>query len=148
MTQFQSSGFSIELPDKCIDASSYTFVLTGEEAGDVKNYAPNITIRFENAAVGFDLKKSVNDALDVLRKQVEAFELISQDSGKRGENDGIMTVYEWGKGVARMRQKQVVLLVPGEKSRKYILTTTDLASQADKSDPVFDQILRSFEVLT
>ena len=142
MAQFQGLGFTIDVPDNCEDASSYTFVLPDEG-----NYAPNITIRFENVEADFDLKKSVNADLNALGQQMEVFELISQSSGKREENDGIMSTYEWGKGIARMRQKQVVLLVPGEKPRKYILTTTDLASQADNSEPVFDQMLRSFKLL-
>jgi hypothetical protein len=36
------------------------------------------------------------------------------------------------------------MLVVGEKSRIYCLTTTDLAANAAASDPVFDRILRSF----
>jgi hypothetical protein len=34
--------------------------------------------------------------------------------------------------------------VPGEKPRLFILTGTDLASNFEQSDPIFNQVIRSF----
>ena len=141
MPKFQGSGFAIDLPEQCVDASVYTFAFL-EQGG----FSANLLVRFEKVVGAFDLQKYVKEQLDGLQQKVEDFKLISQTSGKRGACDGVMSVYEWGSGPARIRQKQVVLFVPGESPRKYILTTTDLASQAANSDPLFEQMLRSFEV--
>ncbi len=139
MPEFQGSGFTLEVPEGCVDASVYTFVFP-EQGG----FSANLMIRLEKVDEAFDLQDYVKGQLEALKQNVEGFELLTQASGKRGAWDGVMSVYEWGSGVTRMRQKQVVLLIPGESSRVYILTTTDLASQGANSDPVFDQMLRSF----
>ncbi|MEJ1356161.1 MAG: DcrB-related protein [Candidatus Sedimenticola sp. (ex Thyasira tokunagai)] len=141
MPMFQGSGFVIDVPEECVDASVYTFAFP-EKGG----YAANLMVRFEAVVGAFDLQKYVKEQLDGLQQKVEEFKLVSQAAGKRGTSDGVMSVYEWGKEPARIRQKQVVLFVPGEQPRKYILTATDLASQSANSDPLFDQMLRSFEI--
>ncbi|MES9899890.1 MAG: DcrB-related protein [Sedimenticola sp.] len=141
MPNIQGSGFVIDVPEECIDASVYTFAFP-EKGG----YAANLMVRFEAVVGAFDLQKYVEEQLDGLQQKVEEFKLVSQAAGKRGAFDGVMSIYEWGKEPARIRQKQVVLFVPGEQPRKYILTTTDLASQSANSDPLFDQMLRSFEI--
>jgi hypothetical protein len=140
MPSFQGSGFAVEIPEQCTDSSIYTFALP-EQGG----FSANLVIRFERIVGDFDLLKDVKAQLDDFQQKVEAFQLINQAAGKRGACDGVMSVYEWGSGATRLRQKQVVLFVPGEAPRKYILTTTDLASQAAHSDSLFDQMLRSFE---
>ena len=140
MPKFQGSGFVMDVPENCVDGSAYTFVLP-EQGG----FAASLLVRFEKVVGAFDLQKSAKEELDALQQRVEDFKLISQAAGKRGPCDGVMSIFEWGKGPARFRQKQIVLLVPGESPRKYILTTTDLASQVANSDPLFDQMLRSFE---
>ena len=139
MPKFQGSGFAIDVPEHCIDASIYTFVFP-EQGG----FSANLLIRYEKVVGAFNLQEYAKEQLDGLQQKVEEFKIISQASGKRGACDGVMSVCEWGTGLARIRQKQVVLFVPGESPRKYILTTTDLASQAANSDPLFDQMLRSF----
>lgn len=139
MTQFQGSGFSIELPDNCTDASAYTFVLPYN-----RGFSANLTIRFEHVPEGYQLEKSVQEELQKLGNSLSDFTLISQDVGQRGGNDGVISVYEWGEGQARMRQKVITLLVQGEKTRKYILTTTDLVAGSEQSEVVFNQMLQSF----
>ena len=139
MPKFQGSGFDLELPSKCIDASAYTFVLPGGEG-----FSPNLVIRFENIEDTVDLKQYADDQLKSLSARVDDFKLVSQASGKRGQWDGVMAVYEWGEGAMRMHQKQVYLLVKGKPARIYILTSSDLLSNSAQSGPVFDKILRSF----
>ena len=139
MLSFQGSGFALQLPEDCSDASAYTFVLP-ENAG----FAPNLTIRFENTEEKLHLSRYVEEQMASLGNKLAGFTLISQASGKRGAWDGVISICEWGEGPMRMRQKMVYLLVEGKSTRIYILTTTDLASHADKSTPIFDQILRSF----
>lgn len=139
MPKFQGSGFALQIPGDCIDASAYTFVLP-ENGG----FSPNLTIRFERVEGAPDLNEYVEGQMSTLSNNVEDFTLISKASGKRGQWDGVMSVCEWGQGAMRMQQKQVYLLVEGKPSRIYIATTTDLASQAKQSSPIFDQMLRSF----
>ncbi|WP_181388383.1 DcrB-related protein [Vibrio albus] len=139
MAQFQGSGFSIYLPDSCMDASAYTFVLPYNQG-----FSANLTIRFEHVPDGYELEKSVKDELAALSNRLNDFTLISQNAGQREGNDGVIAVYEWGEGQARMRQRVITLLVQGDMPRKYILTTTDLVAGAEESDAVFNQILQSF----
>ncbi len=139
MLEFQGSGFSLTLPSECHDASAYTFVLP-----ENKGFSPNLVIRFEAARADVDIKQYADKALEFLGKQFEAFALTDKKSGKRGAWEAVIATVEWGEGAARMAQKQFYMLVAGEKPRIYILTTTDLLANAKDSDPIFDQMLRSF----
>lgn len=139
MPQFQGSGFTLTLPSGCHDASAYTFVLPADGG-----FAANLIIRFEDVAADLDLAQYADKALSSLSGQFQGFKLVNKVAGKRGDADGLLATVEWGEGPARMTQKHVYLLTPGKKARLYILTTTDLAANAAKSNPVFDQILRSF----
>ena len=140
MIKFQGSGFTLPLPDDCMDGSSYTFVLP-ENGG----YSPNMNIRFQSAVHVKDLKAYVADSLDAMKEEMTEFVLLNQVAGKRGEHDGVMSSYEWGEGETRMRQKQFCLLVPGEAPRLYILLTTDLAANAAQSDRIFNQMMKHFK---
>ena len=139
MSEFQGSGFAIELPENCIDASSYTFVLEQRNG-----FSANLTIRFQLPTEGFSVSSFVDEQISSLRTSLDSFALIHQANGKRGEIEGAMFVYEWGQGSGRFKQKQVVMLSNLEPARIYIMTSTDLAINADESDPVFEQMMRSF----
>lgn len=139
MQKFVGSGFSVDLPDDCVDASSYMFVLP-----EHNGYSPNISIRFESAVTINDLKAHVNATLELLKKSAPAFVMKKQVSGKRGANEGVMSQYEWGEGATRVRQTQYCLMTPGEAARLYILTSTDLVGNASKSDPVFNAMMKNF----
>ncbi len=139
MPKFQGSGFVVELPEGCIDMSAYTFVLPVKSG-----FSPNLVIRFEAVGKAANLSEYVKKTMDQLSDSLDAFELINQASGKRGGCDGVMCCYEWGHGKSRMRQKQLFLLTVGERCRIYTLTTVDLAANFATSDPIFEQILRSF----
>ena len=139
MPNFQGSGFTVELPDDCTDASAYTFVLP-ENAG----YSANLTIRFEPVVDVPDLKTHINKSLRTLKDNVVDFVLLKQVAGKRGAHQGVMTSYEWGAGPSRVRQKQYCIMTEGDMPRIYILTSTDLASNADQSDPVFNRMMKHF----
>lgn len=58
MPKFQGSGFLLDLPDDCIDASSNAFVLP-EHGG----YSPSLTIRFEKADEATNLSDYVDRQL-------------------------------------------------------------------------------------
>lgn len=143
MQKFQGSGFTIPLHGDCMDASAYTFVLP-KKGG----FSANLSIRFEPGRYVKDLQAYVNASLEALEESVDEFVLLNQVAGKRGSNDGVMSSFEWGSGDTRMRQKQYCLLTPGRAPRLYprlyILTSTDLAKNADRSDKIFNQMMKSF----
>jgi len=139
MQLFQGSGFTIPLPDNCMDGSAYTFILP-ENGG----FSASLSVRFESALYVKDLQAYVKTSLDALQASVSEFVLLNQVAGKRGAYDGVMSSFEWGLGESRMRQKQYCLLVPGNAPRLYILTATDLASSAAQSDRIFNQMMKNF----
>ncbi len=139
MPKFQGSGFSIDLPDDCVDASSYMFVLP-----ENNGYSANLSIRSQSAVTVSDLKAHVNSMLDALKSNAPDFVLTKQVAGKRGPNEGVMSQYEWGTGDSRVRQKQYCLMTPGKAPMLYILTSTDLVSNAAGSDPVFNAMMKNF----
>ena len=139
MPNFQGTGFTIEIPEDCFDASTYTFVLP-----ENNGFSANLNIRHEPAVEVNDLKAHINVSLKALRDRVANFTLLNQAAGKRGAHEGLMTSFEWGEGESRVRQKQYCLLVSGEKPKIYILTSTDLASNAAQSDRIFNGIMKSF----
>jgi hypothetical protein len=139
MPAFQGSGFTIEVPDGCTDASSYAFVLPVNGG-----YSASLNIRFQSAKTIKDLPAHVNTGLDLLKDSVADFVLLNQVAGKRGANQGVMSQYEWGAGEARVRQKQYCLMTPGRAGRLYVLTSCDLVSNSPKSDPIFNRMMKNF----
>ena len=139
MTTFQGSGFAIDIPPGCSDASIYTFALP-----NVNGFSPYIIIRFEAVKEPLDLSAYVNKQLEALASNAEEFKLLSQNAGKRGNWGCVVSDCQWGLPTIRMQQKYVHFLVPGKSSKVYTLSTTDLAKNHAHSSPVFDQMLRSF----
>jgi hypothetical protein len=139
MPNFQGSGFTMELPEDCMDASSYAFVLP-----EYNGFSPNLTIRFEPTTDVSDLQAHVNISLDALKANVVDFVMINQVAGKRGPHNGVMSNYEWGAGESRMRIKQYCIMTAGDVPRVYTLTAVDLTSNADQSAPVFNRMMKNF----
>ena len=139
MATFQGSGFAIDIPAGCTDASVYTFALPNVDA-----FSPYIIIRFEAVKEPLDLSAYVNKQLEALASNTEEFKLLSQNAGKRGSWGCVVSDCQWGPPNLRMQQKYVHFLVPGKPSKVYTLSTTDLAKNHARSSPVFDQMLRSF----
>jgi hypothetical protein len=65
MATFQGSGFAIDIPAGCTDASIYTFALP-----DADGFSPYLIIRFETVKEPLDLSAYVN-------KQLEGLAIIS-----------------------------------------------------------------------
>lgn len=139
MTAFQGSGFSVDVPAGCTDASIYTFALP-----PVDGFSPYIVIRFEVVKEPLDLTAYVNKQLESLASNTDEFKMLSQNAGKRGNWGCVVTDCQWGPEMGRMHQKYVHFLVPGKPSKVYTLTTTDLAKNHERSAPAFDKMLRSF----
>ena len=93
MPSFQGTGFNIELPEDCFDASTYTFVLP-----ENNGFSANLNIRHESAVDVSNLKAHINVSLKAMRDSVANFTLLNQAAGKRGAHEGLMTSYEWGEG--------------------------------------------------
>ena len=130
----------MELPVDTIDASSFCFVFPG--AGEL---APNLTVRIEHPQAEFDLAAYVQEQRQAVESAVENFVVVNEISSKRDFWTYIISIVEWGPDESRLRQKQTYIHVPGEKPRLFILTGTDLASNFENSDPIFNQVIRSFK---
>lgn len=139
MTQFQGAGFSIELPEGYVDVTNYVFAFPCGEP-----FSPNLTISAQSVDGDIDLIQCANSELAAIADKVEAYALIQQVSGRRAGMDGVMSLFEWGSGLARIRQKQVLLLSSGTPKTKFSLMASCLVSQCAKAEPVFDQVLASF----
>lgn len=139
MIEFQGSGFCLGVPEEAIDASQYIFVLA-----PIAGYSAHLTIRFEPVDSGIDLKAYLKKQISNLEGSLENFSLISQATGMRGSINGAMFNYEWGQGTSRFKQKQVLLVSNLQPVRLYTLTTLDLVKNAHISDPIFEQMMRSF----
>lgn len=139
MTAFQGSGFTLDIPAGCTDASIYNFALPA-----VDGFSPYIIIRFEAVKEPLDLLDYVKKQLESLAANAEGFKLLNQNAGKRGSWGCVVSDCQWGPEAGRMHQKYVHFLVPGTPSKVYTLTTTDLAKNQPRSAPIFEGMLRSF----
>ena len=59
MPKFQGSGFALDVPDGCADASAYTFLLPTEG-----QFTPYVTIKFEHLGDEADLDAYVTKQHD------------------------------------------------------------------------------------
>ncbi len=140
MPSFQGSGFLIGLPEGCTDASAYTFVLPPEGG-----YTPYITIKAERLREPQELKAYVSKQQASLQENVEEYAVAQYVAGQHDGMDVVLTTVEWGSEEARVCQKTAYFLMQDEKGLKiFTLTGTDLASQFQKTGPIFDQIFKTF----
>ncbi len=138
--KFQGSGFSFDIPEDALDASSYSFVFP--ELGEL---SPNLTIRFEPGE-NVNLEERITSVRETLAGSLENFVVVGEDPVReRGGWKYSTQVYEYGEDEFRIRQKQLVLLINEPKPTLYTLTSTDLTSNFSTSEPVFDKIIRSFD---
>lgn len=138
--KFQGSGFSVDLPEGAFDLSSYTFAFP-----ELGNFSPNLTVQFE-AAESVDLAAHVAGMRENYSSALDDLAVIGEVPVRsRGEWRYTTHVVEWGPAENRIRQKQLFLWVPKPAPTLYTLTGTDLASGFERSEPVFDAIMRSFE---
>lgn len=140
MPSFQGSGFFIDIPEGCTDASTYTFLFPTEG-----NYTPYISIKSENLDKSLDLNAYVDSQQNLLKDKVDNYEIIHFAAGKRLGMNVILSTIAWGAREGRVCQKIAYFLVMGDKGNKvFILTGTDLASQFKKTEPLFEQAFKAF----
>lgn len=141
MPHFQGSGFSVELPDDCADASAYTFLLPTPENAQL---APFISIQTE-ALEGGNLESHVRALHMELQKNLDNFTVLGFKAGQHAGTDVVLTTVEWGAAGVRISQTQAYYLVAGQKKPKvYSLKGTDLSNNFPNSNPVFNGVFRSF----
>lgn len=138
MPKFQGSGFSLELPDGTVDASNYGFALPG--AGGAN---PTLTIGFSKAEQA-DLGAVFDEQTRSFEEALMDFEVVTKGAFKRPDREYIVWVGEWGPAGARIRQKQVLMSVSGQVPRLFTITATDLAEHFAQTEPLFDNVIRTF----
>ena len=141
MPLFQGSGFSLELPDDCADASAYTFLLPMPDGAAM---APFITIT-SAGLLAADLNSHVRELHAGLQGSLDAFRVLNHKAGTHAGTEVVLTQLEWGTGAAKISETQVFYRVAGEKKDKvYCLKGTDLATNFPNSNPVFTNAFRTF----
>jgi len=139
MPKFQGSGFSLELPDGTTDASNYGFALPGTGGAN-----PTLTISFAKAEQT-DLGTLFDEQTRPLEQALTDFQIVSKGAFKRADREYIVWIGEWGPVEGRMKQKQVLMIVSGQAPRLFIITATDFAQYFTQTEPLFDDVIRTFE---
>ena len=141
MRIFQGSGFAIDLPEKCQDATSYTFLLPTE-----KQFTPYITVKFEKVTDKEDLAAYSEKQEKMLEKNIDDFEYIERVAGKQEGHDVIISMVQWGKGEASICQRFVYLYnIHKNYQRIYTITCTDLVDHFEHSLPIMNRIIKTFK---
>jgi hypothetical protein len=137
MKSFYSPLFVVNFPDDWKDASTY--VVVGPEGTQFK---PTFVINTQEVPEGITLQSYAIDQQTQLMDHFQDFQLLDQASVNIHGHEAIQILYEWTTEQSlRIRQNQVYILVG---NTVYTLTATELASNFDNQEPIFDSIFRSF----
>jgi hypothetical protein len=139
MPKFQGSGFSLEVPEGTVDASNYGFALPGTGGAN-----PTLTVSFSKAE-NPDLGAVFDEKTRSLDESLTNFKIVSKGGFKRADREYIVWISEWGAEGARFKQKQVLMLVLGQPQRLFTITATDLAEHFPETEPLFDNVIRTFD---
>jgi len=141
MTNFQGSGFSLDIPKDVQDKSVYTFVLPSDES-----FTPYITIKFETVPEEHDLLTYSETNENLLKDNVENFESIDRIAGKHDGKDVAISNAEWGENEGRIHQRFVYFYDAGEKyQRIYTITCIALANNFKDCEPYMNHFIKSFK---
>lgn len=80
-----------------------------------------------------------------MRDSLDDFEVVSEQRYQRDNWDYIVSIVQWAVGGLVTRQKRLFIHVAEPTNKIYSLVATDLAENAEKSDPIVDDIIRSFQ---
>jgi hypothetical protein len=139
MPKFQGSGFSLELPEGTVDASNYGFALPGSGGAN-----PTLTISFSKTEDS-DISAVFDEKVRSLGEALTDFKVINKGAFQRADREYIVWVGEWGADGAHFKQKQVLMLVSGPGARLFTITATDLAEHFVQTEPLFDNVIRTFD---
>ena len=140
MAKFEGSNFELELPDEALDVSAYCFSFP-----TLGKMPPNLTItvqKFDDRPV---LEEFCETRTALISESLNNFEIISEKRNRRGNWDYIVSIVQWTAEDVIVRQKRIFIYVPEPGHAIYSLVATDLAENAEKSDPTIDDIIRSFK---
>lgn len=138
--KIQGAGFGVDVPEGSLNASAYSFVFP-----DHGELPPNLAIRVDDAPSG-SLEDHVALIVETYREGFEDLVVISKDPVReRGDWRYAINVLEWGPTDRRMRLKQMFIQVSMPTPLLFTVIGTDLAASFSRSEPVFDQIIRSFD---
>lgn len=135
MELFQCPEFTISLPDNCVEASTYCFVLPSKGF-----FRPSIVVKWDSLEEGMTLAEYVVRQCQQIEKQLAGFVYIDK-SPKLENGNRIRVIFEWGTGERRFRQRQVY---SRQQSKVYIITATELASLAGEHEKDLERIISSF----
>ena len=80
-----------------------------------------------------------------MRDSLDDFEVVSEQRYQRDNWDYIVSIVRWTAGSVVTRQKRPFIHVSGAEQTIYSLVATDMAENAEKSEPIIDGIIRSFQ---
>src|SRR5690606_5548779 len=123
-----------------LDASSYCFVFPSLGA-----MPPNLTVTVQKFADPPVLEEFVASRTDPMFESLENFEVLSEVRNQRDNWNYIVNIVCWATNGVVTRQKRLYIYVPEPVHAIYVLVATDLAENAGVSDPVIDNIIRSFQ---
>ena len=139
MPVFYSSEFKIDLPDDCLNASTYAFVLPAQGG-----FRPSVVVKVEHFTERVVLQEHAEKQLAILRETVVNLQVIEEVSDRHSSYDCMTYIFEWGaQESSRYRQMQRYIFVP-RRSAIFSLTATDLASHYAQTAATLDRILLSF----
>jgi hypothetical protein len=105
---------------------------------------PNLTIRCEARPGQFDLAAYVAEQQEAMKGGVTGFELVNEINNKKDFWTYVISIVEWGPRDSRIRQKQAYIYVPGASPRLFTMTGTDLSGNFVNSEPLFNEVIKSF----
>ncbi|MGD9341403.1 MAG: hypothetical protein PVG76_10750 [Chromatiales bacterium] len=138
---FKGSGFSLQLPDGTVDASSYAFAFPHSEG----QYTPTLTVKCEICHADTDLGSIVDEHERALLETVPDGEALSRSRHRTVGREYIVSVVGWGPQSMQMRQKFVYLLIEEAVTRLYTMIYTNTSEGFAVFEPTIDAIIRSFQ---
>jgi hypothetical protein len=139
MATYNTSDFSINLPDEAIDATVHAFAFP-----QGRLYTPTLFIRSERPASPTALSDFVDEQVKLLKAATEALNVVRRRSGVWHRHDALDLLLDFGPPEQRLRQRQVYVDAQGESKTIYVLVATDTAETFDSNDTMFNTAILSF----
>lgn len=139
---FKGSGFTLQLPEGTVDASSYMFAFPHSDG----QYTPTLSVKCEICDEQLDLDSLVDENERALLAAVPEGSAVSRSRHRTVGREYIVSVVQWGPEMSQMKQKFVYLLVDDALTRLYTMIYTNTTEGFPVFEPTIDGIIRSFQV--
>ena len=137
----ERASFRFEPAGDCEDISSCSLLYP--------NLGPAMPANFVVTGHALDVMPDIAAWLEDKLAEIEStFDDVSVEHSStnvRGSWRYAIISYTWAAGEQRLAQKQMQIFVEGDPPRSYTLSGTSLADVFDEAEPLFDQMVRSFE---